>query len=217
MTMITPSYLGETIEYSSLHACRSTLEDPTARGRKSEKTSSQPQSKDSTKSKSQDNSPSPADELVVYNQGKVVFRMKPAVVAGAATSASQPASKKLAPDSGGAVAPSSSASSKTGGGSNKQSQAVWLAPAQAESRLVTRTEPQYPTDALAAHRSGNVTLEVHVAADGTVSSVSTLAGDPLLAEAAAQAVRNWRYQPYRSNDQPSQFQTDVTLTFSLPN
>ena len=33
MTMITPSYLGETIEYSSLHACRSTLEDPTpARG-----------------------------------------------------------------------------------------------------------------------------------------------------------------------------------------
>ena len=31
MTMITPSYLGETIEYSSLHACRSTLEDPTNR------------------------------------------------------------------------------------------------------------------------------------------------------------------------------------------
>ena len=32
MTMITPSYLGETIEYSSLHACRSTLEDPTEFG-----------------------------------------------------------------------------------------------------------------------------------------------------------------------------------------
>ena len=32
MTMITPSYLGETIEYSSLHACRSTLEDPTQVG-----------------------------------------------------------------------------------------------------------------------------------------------------------------------------------------
>ena len=32
MTMITPSYLGETIEYSSLHACRSTLEDPTLLG-----------------------------------------------------------------------------------------------------------------------------------------------------------------------------------------
>ena len=33
MTMITPSYLGETIEYSSLHACRSTLEDPTLTSR----------------------------------------------------------------------------------------------------------------------------------------------------------------------------------------
>jgi hypothetical protein len=39
MTMITPSYLGETIEYSSLHACRSTLEDPTkeAKPRQQEK------------------------------------------------------------------------------------------------------------------------------------------------------------------------------------
>ena len=34
MTMITPSYLGETIEYSSLHACRSTLEDPTSETRR---------------------------------------------------------------------------------------------------------------------------------------------------------------------------------------
>ena len=31
MNMITPSYLGETIEYSRLHACRSTLEDPRLR------------------------------------------------------------------------------------------------------------------------------------------------------------------------------------------
>ena len=38
MTMITPSYLGETIEYSSLHACRSTLEDPN-HGTHSHKTS----------------------------------------------------------------------------------------------------------------------------------------------------------------------------------
>ena len=38
MTMITPSYLGETIEYSSLHACRSTLEDPTADHRQPNRT-----------------------------------------------------------------------------------------------------------------------------------------------------------------------------------
>ncbi|MGB8976339.1 MAG: TonB family protein, partial [Terriglobales bacterium] len=94
---------------------------------------------------------------------------------------------------------------------------VWLAPSQAESRLMSRVEPQYPADALAAHRSGNVTLEVHVAADGTVAAVRTLNGDPVLAAAAEQAVRSWRYHPYRPNEKPSPFQTDVTLTFSLPN
>src|ERR1700690_2894291 len=188
-----------------------------AHGKNSERTTASPQNKDSGKSKSHDNSPSSADELVVYNNGKVVFRMKPKVVEGQATSPAKSANKTSAQDSAEASARSQSASSKTGAASSTQSRTVWLAPAQAESRLVTRTEPQYPADALAAQRSGNVTLEVHVAEDGTVSSVRTLAGDPLLAAAAAQAVRNWRYQPYRSNDQPSQFQTDVTLTFSLPN
>ena len=42
MTMITPSYLGETIEYSSLHACRSTLEDPTRKTPASSHPDSQP-------------------------------------------------------------------------------------------------------------------------------------------------------------------------------
>jgi len=96
------------------------------------------------------------------------------------------------------------------------SQSIWLSPAQAATRLLSRTEPQYPPDALATHRAGNVVLEVHVAEDGSVSSIRTLSGDPILAAAAAEAVRNWRYQPYRLHDHPSQFQTDVTLTFALP-
>ena len=60
-------------------------------------------------------------------------------------------------------------------------------------------------------------LEVHVAEDGTVANIRTVSGDPLLAGAAAEAVRNWRYQPYREHDRASQFQTDVTLSFTLPN
>jgi TonB family protein len=166
-----------------------------AHNKNSERTPALPQ-KDSSKSKGSDNSTSAGDELVVYNNGKVVFRMKPGIVEGQSTSAAHPTSAHSS------VAPPKS---------------IWLAPTEAEGRLITRTEPQYPADSLAAHRSGNVTLEVEVAEDGTVSSVNTLNGDPLLAAAAAQAVRNWRYQPYRSNNHPSQFQTDVTLTFSLPN
>jgi TonB family protein len=159
--------------------------------------------------------PLAADELVVYEKGKVVFRMKPAPTKPnwanhhqANPDSTQPDSTKPASD---AVVEASSATRLA------PAQSVWLAPAQAEARLLSRTEPEYPPDAIATHRSGNVVLEVQVAEDGTVSYVRTLSGDPLLATAATAAVRNWRYQPYRQHDHPAQFQTDVTLSFTLPN
>jgi len=186
---------------------------------------SSPSNKDSSKSKAAPRSPSnspsgsstaasPADELVIYDKNKVVFRMKP--VPAKTPASPTDAGQKLSTQN------STRAASLPLGGSSRPntqaaSSAVWLAPSQAESRLMSRVEPQYPADALAAHRSGNVTLEVHVAADGTVAAVRTLNGDPLLAAAAEQAVRSWRYHPYRPNEKPSPFQTDVTLTFSLPN
>jgi TonB family protein len=165
-----------------------------------------------------------ADELVVYEKGKVIFRMKPA-----------PAKRQAKVDStmpdGDSVVEASSTSriataklattktstTKTATTKIAPAQSVWLSPAHAETRLLRRTEPQYPPAALASHRAGNVVLEVQVAEDGSVSSIRTLSGDPLLAAAASEAVRNWRYQPYRQHDQPAQFQTDVTLSFSLPN
>jgi protein TonB len=94
---------------------------------------------------------------------------------------------------------------------------VWLSPEQAESLLLSHAQPQFPHEALAARRAGNVVLEVQVAEDGSVSHVRTLSGDPLLAEAATESVRTWRYEPYRQHDMPTQFQTDVTVSFELPN
>lgn len=151
-----------------------------------------------------------ADELVVYQNGKVVFRMKPP-----ATKPDQAKREPTKLDSArqqgsGIVEASSTTKLATFPG-------VWLSSAQAEGRLLSRTEPQYPPEALASHRSGNVVLEVQVAEDGSVSAIRTLSGDPVLADAAAEAVRNWRYQPYRRRDHPSQFQTDVTMSFNLPN
>ncbi len=139
------------------------------------------------------------DELVVYEKGKVVFRMP-----SAHDSSSEPAITR-------AATPSDLASDS---GTTK---AVWLAPEEAENLLLNRVEPEYPPKAIAAHRSGSVVLEVQVSRDGSVASVKTMSGDPLLATAATQAVRSWRYQPYRLHEQASPFQTDVTLTFSLPN
>jgi protein TonB len=169
------------------------------------------------------------DELVVYEKGKVIFRMKPTSSGpdratkpptnpnSARSDSAKQASDAIVRASSTAkipttrIAPTKVATSKLGA-----SQSVWLSPEKAEARLLSRTEPQYPSEALAAHRAGNVVLEAQVAEDGSVSSVRTLSGDPLLAAAAAEAVRNWRYQPYRLHDRPAQFQTDVTLTFALP-
>jgi len=154
------------------------------------------------------------DELVVYEKGKVIFRMKPAPTKPGPAEYYQSKPDSTKQDSDSIV----EASSTTRIAPTKiaPSQSIWLSPAQAATRLLSRTEPQYPPDALATHRAGNVVLEVHVAEDGSVSSIRTLSGDPILAAAAAEAVRNWRYQPYRLHDHPSQFQTDVTLTFALP-
>ncbi len=162
------------------------------------------------------------DELVVYEKGKVVFRMKPveketnsgepnaSVTRPARVEENKPAARSTSAHHDSIVEASSTKKMAA-------SQSVWLSPTQAESRLLSRIEPQYPPDALAAHRAGTVVLEVHVTEDGSVSTVRTLSGDATLAAAAAEAVRNWRYQPYRQHDHPSQFQTDVTLSFALPN
>jgi TonB family protein len=161
--------------------------------------------KASAKSPPQKPSAPAPDELVVYEKGKVVFRMKPTrpdgdpIVQAAAT-----AKINSNPPAG-----SSAAKPAT-------PQSVWLAPAEAETRVLTRTEPEYPSAALTAHRSGAVVLEVGVAEDGSVSTVRPLSGDRELSAAATAAVRTWRYRPYRQHDRPTPFQTDVTLTFTLP-
>lgn len=134
----------------------------------------------------------PEGELVVYDRGKVVFREKPAT-------------------GGVPLAGETLAAQRTNSGYR------WLAPEEAAARLRQRVEPQYPPDAVAAHRTGEVTLEVLVGNDGSVASVRPLSGDPLLAAAAAEAVRNWHYEPYQHEGAPAAFQTDVTLTFALPN
>jgi TonB family protein len=150
-----------------------------------------------------------SDELVVYEKGKVIFRLKP-TPAKPARAQHPPANPVAARQSSDAIIEASSTTKVP------PSRSVWLAPAQAEARLLIRSEPYYPPEAIAAHRAGTVVLEVQVAEDGSVSNVRTLSGDPALAAAAAEAVRRWRYQPYRRHDHPAQFQTDVTLSFSLP-
>ena len=172
--------------------------------------SSAPRTTPAASAKSTPVAPLADDELVVYEKGKIIFRSGTlsAKPTQAKNRQAQPAATK--PDRDAIVAASSTARIAP-------IQSVWLDPEEAEKRLLSSTEPEYSPEARAAHRAGNVVLEVQVAEDGRVSSVRTLSGDPVLAAAAAQAVRTWRYQPYRQHDRPSQFQTDVTLSFAPSN
>ncbi|HSZ64310.1 MAG TPA: TonB family protein [Terriglobales bacterium] len=159
------------------------------------------------------------DELVVYEKGKVIFRMKPTPAKAESEKPGKAPLNTSAPNpvTSDSMTPDGNAIVKASSTTRLAPSSVWLSPAQAEKLLRSRTEPLYPPAALATHRAGNVVLEVQVAEDGTVINIRTLSGDPLLASAAADAVRNWRYQPYRRHDHAAQFQTDVTLSFNLPN
>ena len=84
------------------------------------------------------------------------------------------------------------------------------------SRLIHRVEPQYPPDARERHIQGLVTLDVQIGGEGVVRTVAVVEGDPVLAEAAIEAVRQWRYRPYSVDGRPVEMQTRITIKFTLP-
>ena len=81
--------------------------------------------------------------------------------------------------------------------------------------VVTRVEPEYPDDARARGVQGPVVLDVNVGPDGSVESVAPISGSPLLTDAATQAVRQWRFQPFLRNGQAQEFSTRVTVNFRI--
>ena len=81
--------------------------------------------------------------------------------------------------------------------------------------LITRVEPLYPLLAQMSNVEGVVILEALVGEDGTVRSVKVLRGQPLLAKAATDAVRQWQYEPLRLNGTPTAFELTVSLLFHL--
>ena len=64
-----------------------------------------------------------------------------------------------------------------------------------ERRLVRRVEPEYPDTLRHMGIGGNVRLELTIAAKGAVETVAILGGNPILADAAVKAVRQWIYEP----------------------
>jgi len=84
------------------------------------------------------------------------------------------------------------------------------------TRLIRRVEPEYPEAAASQHVEGPVVLDVQVLTDGKVGNIKILSGNPLLAEAAVKAVKQWQYEPFTAAAWGGSSQMQVTVRFSLP-
>ncbi len=83
-------------------------------------------------------------------------------------------------------------------------------------RITHRIDPVYPSDARLQRIEGAVVLDILVGEDGNVREVQVTSGPPLLARAAAQAVKRWRYEPFELNGKPVAIHNQITIQFKLP-
>ena len=64
-----------------------------------------------------------------------------------------------------------------------------------------------------ASQTGKVILKAVVGTDGNVREVEILSGDRALGDAAARAVRRWRYLPHERNGHAVEVETNVAISF----
>ncbi len=81
-------------------------------------------------------------------------------------------------------------------------------------RPVRTVEPVYPGAARLQQLEGSVELSAVIGEDGSLRHIRALNGNPLLAQAAMEAIKKWRYQPHRRADQASNVQITVNFKFA---
>ncbi len=85
----------------------------------------------------------------------------------------------------------------------------------AEANLIHDVAPQYPQEAGRARIEGTVVLMAVIGTDGTVKDVRIESGLPILAQAAINAVKQWRYKPYMIDGEPVEVDSRITINFNL--
>jgi len=81
--------------------------------------------------------------------------------------------------------------------------------------LIRKVQPNYPQLAKQARIQGSVVLQAEISKDGTIQNLQLISGHPMLAPAAIEAVKQWRYKPYLLNGEPVAVETQVVVNFSL--
>jgi len=82
-------------------------------------------------------------------------------------------------------------------------------------QIAKKVAPIYPPVARQARIQGAVILKVVISKTGDVESVQLVSGHPMLAPAAIEAVKQWKYMPYLLNGDPVGVETSVTVNFTL--
>ena len=95
-------------------------------------------------------------------------------------------------------------------------QAINVSQGVSKGLILKKVQPAYPQSALQKGVEGNVDLMATISARGDVIGIKVLSGLPLLAEAATEAVKRWKYKPYSVNGAPEEFTTEITVKFRLP-
>lgn len=89
-------------------------------------------------------------------------------------------------------------------------------PESVQNLLIRRVAPTYPPLARQARIQGAVVVKVIINKAGEVRAMQLVSGHPMLAPAAIEAVKQWRYRPYEQDGAPVEIQTTVQINFSLP-
>lgn len=82
--------------------------------------------------------------------------------------------------------------------------------------ILRKVSPDYPSQARQLRIEGIVQLEATVAKDGSVKEIKVVGGHPILARAAVEAVKQWKYKPYLLNGSPVEIETQISVNFKLP-
>src|SRR5258708_5501576 len=80
---------------------------------------------------------------------------------------------------------------------------------------VKDVKPVYPPLARQARIQGQVVLHAQISKDGVIEGLTLVSGHPMLAPAAIDAVKQWRYKPYLLNGEPVEVDTEVMVNFTL--
>ena len=81
--------------------------------------------------------------------------------------------------------------------------------------LINQVQPDYPPIAEQMRLSGTVELRAIIGTDGAIRQIEVVSGNPILARAAVEAVRQWRYGPTRLSGQLVEVETLITVNFVL--